>query len=324
MIKEFFDKHIGGDVKNIAVAVSGGADSMALCFMLSEYFSGEIHALTVDHGLRESAAGEALHVAGQLSHLSNVNHHILKWEHGEDKPKARIQERARFARYDLMSTYMKERGIIHLFLGHHMDDQAETFLFRLAKGSGVDGLSCMLPVQKSENGIFLCRLMLGTGKSDLIKYCNENAVDFIDDPSNVSDDYARARLRKSMDILAGEGLSAKRLSVCASRHARARKALEMVAKTAFYACILDKDAKRIVFNKNMLLSSPEEIILRIIMLAMTSLNQSNGYGARTEKIENLCSDFVSLGAFRRRTLGGIIFECNVKKNEFIMSLEKTT
>ncbi len=322
MISAFFDKYIDGGVKNIAVGVSGGADSMALCFMLSEYFAGTIHAFTVDHGLRAESAGEAKHVAEQLSRRSNVNHHILKWEHVGGKPDARIQELARKSRHDLMAAYMIDRKIDHLFLGHHMNDQAETFLFRLAKGSGVDGLSCMLPLQKMDNGIILCRPLLGFQKAEITEYCVKNAIDFIDDPSNNSDDYARVRIRKSMDILSAEGLSAKRLSVCAARHARARQALDIMTDTAFKACFLNKGAKRIVFGLSELLNNPEEIILRIIILAMKSLNKNNGYGARAEKIESLCFDLVNNENFRKRTLGGIIFECNTQKNEFIMSLEK--
>ncbi len=325
MISAFFDKYDIAAAQDIAVGVSGGADSMALCFALAEELPEiNIHALTVDHGLRDDSAGEALHVAEQLSRLSNVTHHILKWDHRGDAPDARIQELARHARYDLMAGYMAEHKISHLFLGHHMDDQAETFLFRLAKGSGVDGLSCMLPVKKHMSGIILCRPMLGIEKSEILGFCKENEIGFINDPSNDCDEYARVRLRKSMGVLAAEGLSAKRLAVCATRHARAREALEFFAYRAFDGCLVNKGAKRTVFNYSELISNPEEIILRVISHAMSQINQGDGYGARTDRVENLCSDLINDKLFRKRTLGGIIFEHNVKNNEFVMSLEKAT
>ncbi len=323
-IKKFFDKYIDLE-QDIAVGVSGGADSMALCFALSECFSNnkKIHALTVDHGLRDESNAESQYVADKLKNLTNVTHHILKWEHDSgNKPDARIQEKARNARYNLMARYMMGLGITHLFLGHHMNDQAETFLFRLAKGSGIDGLSCMLPIQKMDNGIILCRPMLGVQKSEIIDFCSDKGISFIDDPSNECDDYARVRLRKSMDILSAEGLSTKRLAVNAMRHARARSALGFIADRAFIDCLVNKDAKRIVFDSKGLVCNPEEIILRVILRAVTELKSENGYGARMEKMEALCFDFINAKQFRKQTLGGVIFER--KDDKFIMSLENPT
>ncbi len=325
MIDGFFCKYSNIEQhKDIAVGVSGGADSMALCFALAQEFKGNIHAITVDHGLREESGAEALHVADQLSCLSNVTHHILKWDHDGCAPYVRIQELARNARYDLMASYMSEHKITYLFLGHHMNDQAETFLFRLAKGSGVDGLSCMLPVQKHESGIILCRPMLDIEKSEIFDFCKENDINFINDPSNNNDAYARVRLRKSMDILSEEGLTIKRLAVCAARHARAREALDFFAIKVFDDCLLHNDSTCIVFNYSKLILNPEEIVLRVVLYAMSKIYDIKGYGARMERVENLCFDLIYTKKFRKRTLGRIIFEHNIKNGEFIMSLEKAT
>lgn len=309
---------------DIAVGVSGGADSMALCFALSEYFKDSaavtIHALSVNHGLRVEGLAEAQHVAEQLKSLPNVEHHILTWAH-ETKPDARIQEKARAARYDLMKTYMRAHNITMLFLGHHMDDQAETLLFRLAKGSGLDGLSCMSAVQKMENDFILCRPMLGLNKVDMVAFCEERGVDFIDDPSNNCDDYARVRLRKSRDILAEEGLSSKRLFVASKRFSRARKALDLIANNAFDECIFENKSSRVVFKISGLISYPEEIVLRVILKAMAHLQNDTGYGTRLERVENLCADLMKPNTFRKRTLGGIIFDCRNKDDQLILSLE---
>ncbi|MGH1378804.1 MAG: tRNA lysidine(34) synthetase TilS [Alphaproteobacteria bacterium] len=309
---------------NIAVGVSGGADSMALCFALSEYFkdvpSVTIYALSVDHGLRRESADEVQHVARQLSNLPNVYHHVLTWAH-ETTPEARIQEKAREARYSLMKEYMRERGINLLFLGHHIDDQAETFLFRLSKGSGLDGLSCMSVAQDMGADITFCRPMLGLKKEDMISFCDDRGVGFIDDPSNYCDNYARVRLRKSRDLLAEEGLSSKRLFVASKRFFRARKALEQLSNSAYDECFLESDASCIVFKLSSLISNPEEIVLRVVLRAMSELKNDSGYGARLERVENLCADLVVQESFRKRTLGGIIFECKTKDDKFILSLE---
>ena len=311
---------------DVAVGVSGGADSMALCFALSEYFEGisdvTIHALSVDHALRAESAEEVCHVAGQLKLLSNVKHHILTWSH-DKKPDARIQERARAARYDLMRDYMSGRGIKRLFLGHHMDDQAETFLFRLAKGSGLDGLSCMSPVQEMGDDLVLCRPMLGLSKVDMISFCEERGIDCIHDPSNDCDDFVRVRLRKSRKILAEEGLTSKRLNVASMRFSRARKALDIMSNNAFDVCIYKIKSERIVFNKLNLLSYPEEIVLRVILKAIKTLQNESGYGTRLERVENLCIDLMKPDGFRKRTLGGIIFECDDKRDQLILSLENS-
>ena len=307
---------------DIAVAVSGGPDSMALCFALAEHYADKtVHALTVDHGLRTESGDEAQQVAGQLQKFSNVQHHILSWQH-EEKPQARIQEHARHARYDLMKGKMEDLGIIHLFLGHHMGDQAETFLFRLAKGSGLDGLACMHPVQPMDSGFVLCRPLLEFQKEELISFCNDRGVFYINDPSNESDDFARVRLRKSMSVLEEEGLSAKRLSVSASRFSRARSALEYFSSKAFEESVSVEDSNSLSFKYDILKQFPEEIILRVILKSMAQLQQGNVYGARMEKVEGLCHDLIYAKTFRKRTLGGVIFERNDKDNTLILSQEK--
>ena len=316
-----FASHLAGQGV-IAVGVSGGADSLALCFLLAEYAQEKnvhIHALTVDHGLRLEAAEEAAHVAMLLKDVANVSHHILKWDH-DQKPDARIQEAARRARYDLMSAYMRKNSIQHLFLGHHMADQAETFLFRLAKGSGLDGLSAMSAMQDMR-GITLCRPLLGIDRQVLIDYCVAKDVKYIDDPSNKDENFARIRLRNSMDALSEEGLTPKRLSVTAKRLSKAREALEVISRQAYVDCIIEKEIDRIVFNLKALLRNPYEVALRVFLMSVSDLNTDDGYGVRLERVESLCDDFMYQTSFRKRTLGGVIFERDDKKGHFILSKE---
>ncbi len=312
---------IHGNV-DIAVGVSGGADSMALCYALSDFFGGTgntLHALSVDHGLRPEAAEEARQVAKALDALPNVQHQILTWHHDE-KPTARVQESARNARYDLMGDYMRDHNLSHLFLGHHMDDQAETFLFRLAKGSGLDGLGGM-PYMHVRDDILLCRPFLDMQKSEIIDYCEGHNIDFINDPSNDSDDYARVRLRKSMDVLSVEGLTPKRLAVTAKRLLRVREAVDHIVEKEYKNVLLEKNNSRIVFNVGVLSENPFEIVLRVILKAMAELSPDRDYGVRLERAENLCEDLMKPKSFRKRTLGGVVFECNEDQATLELSRE---
>ncbi len=312
------------DVRAVAVGVSGGADSLALCYALSSYFRGRddftIHAITVDHGLRPEAEDEARHVARVLSDLVNVEHHIMRWDHG-GKPKSRVQELARKARYDLMRAVMARHSIAHLFLGHHLDDQAETFLFRLAKGSGLDGLACMPFLQETEAGDYLCRPMIEFLKADMVSYCEEGGVQYVNDPSNEDAAYARVRLRGSMDILAGEGLTPKRLGVSARRMARARHALEAMAWEAYDVAIIENKSDRIVFDFNALIKLQEEIFLRVILRAISMLSAARDYAVRMEKAERLCFDLMYEERFRKQTLGGVVFEVDQKAGRLILTAE---
>ncbi len=311
------------NISKIAVAVSGGADSTALVFALSQVLSGkdvEVHAITVDHSLRQDSEKEAQSVHHVLNGLSNVTHTILQWDHNNQKPETRIQEQARNARYDLMSGFMTEQGITHLFLGHHMGDQAETFLFRLAKGSGLDGLSCMLPLQERE-GIVYCRPFLMQSKGALISYCVENNFPYVDDPSNENEVFARVRLRRSQHILEEEGLSAKRLAVTAHRIARARQALDAIALKSYGDSLSSNDSDRVVFNFNVLKSNEEEIVFRVVLSAINQMMPDRAYGVRLDRVERLCTDLMKPSPFRKRTLGGIIFDRNDKLGQLILSRE---
>lgn len=292
----------GVKADDVAVAVSGGPDSMALAAALSDYFQEELLVLTVDHGLRAESKAEA----ETVSQLKNINHKILAWDHSQ-KPDSRIQEKARQARYDLMFEEIREQGKMYLFLGHHMNDQAETFLFRLAKGSGLDGLSCMAEQQERE-GIILCRPFLSFEKEELVRYCDENNILYSEDPSNENEGFARARLRKSMDVLAEEGLTKKRLAVTASRLSNAREALNNIAEKTFENAVLKNETNRIVLKVKELKEMGFEVLLRVVLKSVSVIGQGGEYGPRMEKVEALCHDILKQNPFRKRTLGGVVFE----------------
>lgn len=310
------------NVNAIAVGVSGGPDSLALLKLLSDWSDQnngpDIHAITVDHGLRPEAADEAASVKKAVQDWPKVKHQILTWD-GE-KPDSAIQEEARAMRYSLMSDYCSKHSISHLFLAHHADDQIETFLFRLAKGSGLDGLSAIKAVQDRAD-LKLCRPLLDHSKEELMEYCRQVSIPFIHDPSNDKDDFARIRLRKLVAGLEGEGLSFKRVNTTIDRLQRAREALELLSSKSFDNSVSTINTDRIEFNFDTLIREPFEIVFRVLQKGMNHIAPNDGYGVRTERLENLVSDLVSDEKFRKRTLGGVVFSLSKDSKSFILEKE---
>lgn len=315
---------LGG--RGLAVGVSGGPDSMALCFLLSRWLSDQpvskkisVHALTVDHGLRPESAKEAKQVRAWVKCWQHTIHKILTWEHcGAD---TRIQEEARAARYGLMWAELRLLKIGRLFLAHHRDDQAETVLFRLAHGSGLDGLCGMAERQAFGDDLTLCRPFLDFSKADLVATCQHYRVPFLVDPSNSAEAFARVRLRGSMAALEREGLTAERLSVTAKRLARARAALDELAQRTLKEAIAEHHPDRIVLSYSVLRSMPEEIGLRVVLSVMAMLVPPEPYGPRLERVEALFEDLMKPERFRKRTLNGTIFERKEKDGTVVLSLE---
>lgn len=292
------------ELKKNALALSGGPDSMALCHALSRSGLFDIHAITVDHGLRANSADEAAHVHAWVKDWPRVTHAIVRWD--GDKPDARVMEEARRARYALMADYCKKHGISHLFVAHHRDDQAETFLIRLAAGSGLDGLAGMRGEQIMDNGLTLVRPFLSFEKERLIATCHAHGISFVTDPSNVKDDYLRPRLRAARAALEEEGLSNKRLSVTAARLSRARDALDAMAAQAYESCLTAQDENATTFAMDRFRSYPAEIRLRMLLAAMDRLHPDRDYAPRMEKAEDLLLALENPD-FRGRTLGGCVF-----------------
>lgn len=194
----------------LAVAVSGGADSMALVLLADRWArarDGEVLALTVDHGLRKTAATEARQV-GKWLYARQVSHQVLRWQ--GRKPKTGIQAAARDARYGLLMERCGKEGILHLLLAHHREDQAETFLFRLARGSGIEGLASM-PRESERPDLRLLRPLLTVPRARLLEGLEASGQVWIEDPSNKDRSFARVRIRQMLPTLAHEGVTIERL-----------------------------------------------------------------------------------------------------------------
>lgn len=193
-MQEFFAKH-QIKAQKIAVAVSGGADSLALVLMAKKelsVFGYEIVALTVNHNLRPNSAQEAAYVADVMK-AHDIEHHILEWL-GE-KPKTGVEEAARKARYQLLTEWCQKNNVKVLLTAHHQHDQAETFLMRLKRGSGLDGLCCMREVSYN-NGIMIVRPFLNTDPHIMAQFLCDCRIKHIEDESNNDVRYYRNRLRQ--------------------------------------------------------------------------------------------------------------------------------
>ncbi|MGF9757131.1 tRNA lysidine(34) synthetase TilS [Microvirga sp. 0TCS3.31] len=252
----------------ILAAVSGGPDSMALMQGLARWASigrrPTIYVATVDHGLRPEAADEAAFVAREATLLS-LPHTTLLWT--GDKPTAGIQEAAREARYRLLVEHARDIGASHLVTAHTLDDQAETVMMRLSRGSGLSGLAGMRR-ETGRQGIQHVRPLLGISKSHLLDHCRHQGWRFVTDPSNADDRYARVRWRRLMPLLAAEGLTAERLARLAARAAQADEALDIKAREALDRAEPLSEAGILSFQGQILTGEPFEIALRVLELAL--------------------------------------------------------
>lgn len=204
------DRIAESDAK-LGLAVSGGPDSLALLLLAAAARPGKIEAATVDHSLRPEARKEAEMVAGVCEKLG-VPHTILTVE-WKQKPEKALQERARLERYRLLARWMGERGLGGLMTAHHLDDQAETLLMRLNRGSGVRGLGGMRPVTPlplPDSDARLLRPLLFWRRSELQEICKAAGLKPVADPSNEDDQFERVRVRRGMasaDWLDPEGIA---------------------------------------------------------------------------------------------------------------------
>ncbi|HEV7369741.1 tRNA lysidine(34) synthetase TilS [Arenibaculum sp.] len=287
----------------LAVAVSGGADSMALCLLARDWArarGGDVLALTVDHGLRPDSAAEARAVGAGLAALG-VAHAVLEWS--GPKPGTGIQEAAREARYRLIEARCRAEGILHVLLGHHLDDQAETVLLRLARGSGVDGLAGIAPVRE----LGACRLLrplLGVPGARLRATLEARGLPWIEDPSNGSARFARARLRAAAGLLRREGLGPEALSATARRCARARSALERAAAGLLAEAAVLRPEGWALLERDSLGRAAEEVALRALAGVLGAVGGS-GRPIRLDRLERLRAALLD-GPAKARTAAGCL------------------
>jgi len=294
--------------RGIVLGVSGGPDSVALMLLAAEWARARVpppplYVATVDHGLRKDSRGEAEMVARWAAGLA-LPHAILAWD--GVKPKSRIQERAREARYELLFEYAAKIGADHVMTGHHADDQVETILFRLLRGTGVCGLSGMAS-SSERNGVILARPLLAHAKADLAALCESRAHPFVDDPSNNDPGYARTRIRRLGGLLADEGLGRAALLRLGRRAARADAALAARAYAVRAGLAARREEGGFRADISALADEPEEIVLRFLADELKLI--SWGKPLRLDRLEALALRFgqaLRAGIACTATLGGAV------------------
>lgn len=299
---------------NIAVAVSGGADSMALLYLLARWARAQkqtikIHAVTVDHGLRPESKREAQQVAAWVKNWPGVTHHILTW--CGVKPKTKISETARAKRYELLQKFCTQHAIKYLFVAHHLDDQAETILMRLAAGSGVDGLAGMRPVEVRGDDIVILRPLLAVPHERLCATLRAAGQEWADDPTNINQNYVRPRLRAAAGVLAAEGLTPMRLAVLSARMNRARAALAAMAENYWAQAKVGRDS--VMMPCDVWGAMPDEMQVRTLIRALAQV-APRAHTARLEQIEALCTRLMTHPPAQnfRATLAGCIITRGAK------------
>lgn len=287
----------------MGVAVSGGSDSLALLHLLKDFCSDQkvdLHAVTVNHGLREDAAGEAKTVAKHCERIG-VSHDTLLWQDWSGK--GNLQKAARDARYSKIALWARDRQIDTVAMGHTADDQAETLLMRLARRSGVDGLSGMKDRTVRE-GITWVRPLLRSRRDLLRSYLTERGIPWIDDPSNEDEAFDRVRVRRAMRVLEPLGIDAEVLSDVADHMLQARKALDW---QTFLAAkhIVTLQAGAVVLDETMLRLQPEEIQRRLIVKSINWVS-STDYTPRMQTVSNLMAGL-------RKGQAGTVDGCHIRR-----------
>ena len=217
--------------ERIAVAVSGGSDSIAALHLMARAAMSRgwvVHAVTVDHQLRPEAADEALFVAGVCADLG-VSHHTLIWDHGDIT--GNLMDMARRARYRLIGEWARALEIEYVVLGHTANDQAETFLMELARAAGLDGLSGMRAGWR-EAGVFFTRPFLNTSREALRSFLHSEGCAWIEDPTNDDDSFTRVKARRALVALQPLGITVETLSRVADNLNMARSVVQATVMEA--------------------------------------------------------------------------------------------
>ncbi|MBO7244224.1 MAG: tRNA lysidine(34) synthetase TilS [Alphaproteobacteria bacterium] len=259
--------------ERLAVAVSGGSDSLCLTLMLHEFCQKqgiELKAVTVDHKIRKESSKEAKSVHSFLK-KQGIKHEILvnKEKIGDTK----IEEKAREIRYQLLTDYCQKNNIQTLFVAHQQEDQIETFLSRLARGSGIEGLSAMRE-KVYRNGILLVRPFLEISKKEVEKYLLQKGVDWVHDPMNEDEVYERVKWRKFLPVLEEKGLSLKSMFSSTKRLTRASQALFWYQESFIKEAVSFYPDGYALVDKEKYYLLPDEIKIRVMEALLKRIGQS--------------------------------------------------
>ena len=287
---------LGKPLRHLTLAVSGGGDSMALMHLAAQWaevHAVQCHVVTIDHGLRSGSASEAQFVAQSAAELG-LTHKTLCWADWDGQ--GNLQDQARQARYRLLDDARGDSQLV--LMGHTLDDQAETFLMRLKRGSGVDGLAGIPACRfvgsaAGDDGYWVLRPLLGISRQALRDYLNQQNVQWVEDPSNQDPSYERIQMRQLLNQISGAGLGPSVLAETAARMGQAKEALDRQLSRLVRDLVQEYHGD-LTIDLQALLKEPTEISDRLLAAALCWVS-SNPYRPRYAALRR-CSEAVAGGA----------------------------
>lgn len=282
---------------------------MALAVIAHE--THEVTALIVNHNLRRAAKAEAKR-ASQILTKAGIKNEILEYK--GKAPKANVQEAARKLRYELLIGYCKKNGIDFLATAHHADDNAENFLLRLARGSGVDGLSSMKESMRMD-GITLIRPLLKFSKTELEKYLKTKKVKWVEDATNKTSKYKRNSLRHALEKVEDRDLITKRINDASQSMSRVRNFLEAETAKAEKTVVNYSD-KAAELDTAKFAKLHEEIAFRLLSKVISRLSPKPKK-PRFSELQTLKNALLN---GQKKTLSGLVF--SHKYNNILITIEK--
>ena len=266
----------------MALGVSGGVDSMCLLYWLHE-IGAKFTCLHVNHRLRKEAEIETEYVKDVCKKL-NIPCHIFYWN--DDKPDSGLEAAAREARYKMMTDFCHENSIEYLLTAHQSDDQIETFLMNLSRGSGLYGLSAMLP-EAERNGIKILRPMLEVPRSEIKQYCEDNNIKYFVDSMNSDGHYTRVKIRQNRHVLNDDlGISDARILLAVQNLARPREWMDKYIASRIELVIRSWGA---MFVSSFLFDEAEEIRLKFLGTLIQKIG-GNDYPVRLNSLQKALSN----------------------------------
>ena len=289
--------------KNYLVAVSGGPDSLALVALTKIYLyfkKTKFHYVLVDHGIRKNSNEEAEKVK-KLLKKNKINLKIIL---NKKKIIKNIQAEARNIRYEIFLNYCKKKGIKTILTAHNLEDQVETFLIRLSRGSGLKGLSAMKTMSKINRQVILFRPLLDVKKKYLIKISKDTFGEYIKDPSNQDLKYLRTKVRSLKKPLENSGIKYEQIFKSIQNLSHSKTTIEEYFQKIFNK-LIKKHKNQIMINFKNYRELKNDVKIALINEAIKKLKR-NYYDIRSKKVHNLIKNLEKKD-FKKTTLGGCIF-----------------
>ncbi len=294
--------------KKLAVAVSGGADSMCLAYLCYQYSllqKADMVALIVDHGLRAESSQEADWVRNFLE-KKGVRAEILVWQ--GNKPKRNIHQHARSARYKLLTNYCKANDIEYLLVAHNLEDQAETVLLRIYRGSGIDGISGIARKVKM-NGITIMRPLLKCSRKHIESTLEQAGWEWVNDPSNINLKYSRTQVRNLLNGLEEKDVWVNRLCLLAENASRARLYLEKETRKAIDSIVTVQFYGYALIDQEGFCALEEEIALRTLSYCLKKIS-GNAYPPRFDSLKRVFKLIK-----RKHKIAATLWGCELKQKK---------